>query len=146
MLTKTRLAALCAIFVPAAAAAQPTPANPNPNDPDQPSAPQQQPAQQEVPAPPPAPAPQPSPTVYVNPPPRATVITQDPSSEEVYDAWNAPVFASGTVVFIGSYGASVIAAAASTQDQLDRGNRRLYVPIAGPWLALNDRGQCPIAE
>lgn len=114
-----------------------------------------EPAQQPAPSttstttvvtPPPAPAPQPqSPVVVVNPDPqpaRTTVVTRDPETYTVYDAWNAPVFATGALVFAGSYGASAIVA--STSDHV--GADRLYVPVAGPWLALNDWGDCPIAE
>jgi len=91
----------------------------------------------------PQPAPQP-PVVIVNPPerPRTTVVTQTPETYEVYDAWNAPLFATGALVFAGSYGAAAIVAATSDHPGADR----LYVPVAGPWLALNDWGDCPISE
>ncbi len=92
----------------------------------------------------PAPQPQPQqPVVVVNPPPeppRTTIVRQTPESYEVVDAWNAPVFATGALVFAGSYGASAIVAATSDHPGADR----LYVPVAGPWLALNDWGDCPI--
>jgi hypothetical protein len=108
-----------------------------------------QPTQQPVPAPapsttsttvvtpPPAPAPQPQtpPVVVVSP-------DQPSESTERYDAWNAPVFATGAVVFAGSYGASAIVAASSDHAGADR----LYVPVVGPWLALNDWGDCPIEQ
>lgn len=92
----------------------------------------------------PAPAPQPQqPVVVVNPDPRpatATVIDQDPETYTEYDSWNAPVFATGALVFAGSYGASAIVASQSDHPGADR----LYVPVVGPWLALNDWGNCPI--
>ena len=93
------------------------------------------------------PAPQPQqqpPVVVVNPPeqPRTTVVTQTPASYEVYDAWNAPVFATGALVFAGSYGAAAVVAATSDHPGADR----LYVPVVGPWLALNDWGDCPITD
>lgn len=90
----------------------------------------------------PAPAPQQQPVVVVNPDPapRRTVVTHDPESYEVYDQWNAPMFATGAVVFAGSYGASAIVASQSEHPGADR----LYVPVVGPWLALNDWGDCPI--
>jgi hypothetical protein len=97
-------------------------------------------------APAPAPAPQQQPVVVVNPEPRpahTTVITRDPEEgTEVYDQWNAPVFATGALVFAGSYGASAIVAGSS--DHV--GAERLYVPVVGPWLALNDWGDCPIEQ
>ena len=94
--------------------------------------------------PPPAPQPQ-QPVVIVNPQPepaRTTVIQQPRESYEEYDAWNAPVFATGALVFAGSYGAAAIVAATSEHPGADR----LYVPVAGPWLALNDWGDCPISD
>jgi hypothetical protein len=137
---------LGAALVPAIASAQS-----NPNDPYGP-----QPAPQPTPAPTqPAPsttttvvtpAPQPAqqpPVVVVNPEPqpaRTTIIRQEPASYEVQDAWNAPVFATGALVFAASYGASAIVASTSDHPGADR----LYVPVAGPWLALNDWGDCPI--
>jgi len=137
-----KMLAVLATLVPAVALAQPTPDpnNPQPQPPPQPAPPQP------TEAPPPAPIQQ-QPTVIVNQPPaegHATVVSTTPQTEEVYDYWNAPVFATGAVVFAASYGASVIVAANSDQDQLDRGNDRLYVPVLGPWLALNDRSDCPI--
>ncbi|HEU0031243.1 MAG TPA: hypothetical protein VFQ53_11460 [Kofleriaceae bacterium] len=152
---KNRLvAALCATLLPAVALAQPVPTPTEPTDPNTPSpnppapAPTQNPAptdptQQVPPAPPPPPVEQ-QPVVIVNPPPRATVVSTTPAYETVEDPWNAPVFATGALVFAGSYGAAAIAAATASDENKDRGFDRLYVPIAGPWLALNDRGSCPI--
>jgi hypothetical protein len=85
------------------------------------------------------------PVVVVNPqpePPRTTVVQTQPETYEVVDAWNAPVFATGAVVFAGSYGAAAIVAATSEHPGADR----LYVPVVGPWLALNDWGDCPIEQ
>lgn len=119
-----------------------------------------QPTQQPAPAPsqtpstnsttvvtPPAPAPAPqaqTPVVVVPPqsPTTTTVIDREPEGTEVYSAWNAPVFATGAVVFAGSYGASAIVAGTSDHAGADR----LYVPVVGPWLALNDWGDCPIEQ
>ncbi|HUS31004.1 MAG TPA: hypothetical protein VMZ53_20985 [Kofleriaceae bacterium] len=133
---------LAASLVPAIALA---------DDPVDPYAPQQAPTTQQAPAPSTtttvvAPAPQPQqPVVVVNPEPRAprtTVITRDPETTEVYDQWNAPVFATGALVFAGSYGAGAIVASQSEHPGADR----LYVPVVGPWLALNDWGDCPIEQ
>jgi hypothetical protein len=92
------------------------------------------------------PAQQQPPVVVVNPQPdapRTTVVTPAPSeSYEVADAWNAPVFATGALVFAGSYGAAAIVAGSSDHPGADR----LYVPVIGPWLALNDWGDCPIEQ
>jgi hypothetical protein len=112
----TRIVLLGALLVPALASAQP-----GPNDPAAPE-----------------------PTVVINPPPPqppVVVAPPEPEYREVYDSYNAPMFAAGAAVFALSYGASVITAA-TTDDE--RGNNRLYVPVVGPWLALNERGNCDI--
>jgi len=80
------------------------------------------------------PAPVPAPTNYA---------PAEPEYQEVTDTYNAPIFTSGALVFAASYGASVIVAASSDDE---RGNHRLYVPVVGPWLALNDRGSCDISK
>jgi hypothetical protein len=129
---KTRLLVM-ALLVPAVASAQ-APANPDdPNDPNAPTT-----------TPPPPPQDQP-PVVIVNPPPpTTTTYTTEPQYETTTETWNAPMFTSGALVFLGAYGASVVVAATSEDDTIDRGNDRLYVPVVGPWLALNDRPDCPV--
>lgn len=86
------------------------------------------------------------PVIIINQPPseqRRTVV-ETPQYETVYDAYNAPVFTTGALVFIGSYGASVVVAAAADREERDRGIRNLYIPVAGPWLALYERGDCAL--
>src|SRR5690606_14224783 len=73
--------------------------------------------------------------------PRAVELPA-PETYEVYDRWNAPVFATGAIVFTGSYGGSVLVAASSTNPAAEH----LYVPVVGPWLALDGWGACPIDE
>ena len=130
----TRLLATLGLLVPALASAQTAP--------DDPNAPAPTPAPVE-PAPTPPPA---DPVVIVNPPPPAPVYSEEPQYETYTDTWNAPLFTSGALVFLGSYGASVVVAATSEDDTVDRGNDRLYVPVVGPWLALNDRPDCPVEQ
>jgi hypothetical protein len=114
-----------AMLVPAIASAQA-----NPDDPTDPNQPPSEP---------------PPPVVIVNPPQTTTTTTTTPIEYETYtDTWNAPLFTSGALVFAASYGASVVVAATSENDDIDRGNSRLYVPVVGPWLALNDRPDCPV--
>jgi hypothetical protein len=48
---------------------------------------------------------------------------------------------SGVVTLGLSYGAALIVAATSNH----RGDNRLYVPLLGPWLDLNDRGDCAVS-
>src|SRR5829696_5666672 len=69
----------------------------------------------------PAPQPQPQqPVVVVNPQPaRTTIVRQTPESYEVVDAWNAPVFATGALVFAASYGASAVVASTSDHPGAD---------------------------
>ena len=128
---KTRLLATIGLLVPAIAVAQP-PANPDdPTDPNAPIPTTTDPADK--------------PVVIVNPPPpRTTTVVTEPEYETYTDTWNAPMFTSGALIFLGSYGASVVVAATSEDDAIDRGNDRLYVPVVGPWLALNDRPDCPV--
>ena len=135
----TRLIWLAALLAPTVALAQPAP------DPDVPPPPP------DAAVPPAAPVTTQAPTVIVNPPAApveeppppvtTTVVTPEPEYEVVEDSYNAPIFVSGALVFGVAYGASAITAA-STDDA--RGNHRLYVPLAGPWLALSDRGSCDI--
>lgn len=139
---------LCATVAPAMAWA---------DDPVDPYAPQPAtPTQTQTPAsttnttvvtPTPAPAPQQQPVVVVPQPQTVqphttTVIAPQPEGTEVSDEWNAPVFATGALVFAGSYAASAVVAGTSSHVGADR----LYVPVVGPWLALNDWGNCPIEQ
>jgi hypothetical protein len=48
---------------------------------------------------------------------------------------NTPLLVTGLVTFGASYGASVIAARVSDRESDDK----LYYPVVGPWMALNDR-------
>jgi len=126
---------LCAAITPAVAMAQ------DATDPY--AQPQQQaPATTSTTVVTPAQQPQQQPVVVVNPDraPANTTVVREPEGYEVYDQWNAPMFATGAIVFAGSYGASAIVASQSDHPGADR----LYVPIVGPWLALNDWGNCPI--
>lgn len=45
---------------------------------------------------------------------------------------NRPLLATGSVLFVGSYIPAVIGAAVSDR----RGDEKMYIPVAGPWLAL----------
>ncbi len=126
---KIRLAsALCALLLPASALAEPVPVPADPNAPD------------------PAPQPQAAPVVIVNPAPPPPRMVLEPEYETVYDSYNAAVFTTGALIFGASYGASVVAASTASDDNRERGFDRLYIPVAGPWLALNDRGDCPITS
>lgn len=60
--------------------------------------------------------------------------------DETYTTLNTGLLASGAVIFGASYGASIIAASQSDNEADDR----LWVPIAGPWLDLSERGDCNI--
>lgn len=75
----------------------------------------------------------------------ATALTahaQVPPSEQPdrteLDPFAQPLFLAGAVTFLTSYGLSFGVAATT----LDRDNRGLYVPIAGPWLALSASRPC----
>src|SRR4029079_11505505 len=118
----TRLLLLGALLVPALASAQPTPNDPNAPTPTEvpPPPPPAPPAPPDTPPPDSATTVQ-GPAVIVTPAPSPVVTTREPEYRIVYDSYNAPVFASGALVFAISYGASVITA--STTDN-DRGNHR----------------------
>lgn len=75
---------------------------------------------------------------------RTPVVT--PEYETIYDSYDKPLFTAGALVFLGSYGASVVSAAAAGDAEQDRGTDRLYVPLAGPWLALAARGDCTATD
>jgi hypothetical protein len=147
---------IAAVAFPAIASAQSADPNYDPN-----AAPSQQPQPAPNQTPPvtpqpapvaqePAPAPvtttttttTPPPVVVVNPtaPAPQTTTYVAPEGEVVEDNWNAPVFVSGAVIFGASYGAAAVAGAESDHP----GANRLWVPVVGPWLALNDWGSCPI--
>lgn len=91
------------------------------------------------------PAPQPTAPVVVvppqqaAPPPTTVISTQSGDADVVRDPLNAPVFATGAVVFGGTYLASVLVAGSSSEKG---GHHHLYVPLAGPWLDLADRPSC----
>jgi hypothetical protein len=90
------------------------------------------------------PEPDPNPVVILDPPPPAKKAPPPPADFETRTSpWNAPVFTTGAIVFAGSYGGAVVTAAASEDDTIDRGNRKLFIPIVGPWLALEARPDCP---
>jgi hypothetical protein len=141
----TRLTWLAALLAPTVALAQPAPDPDVPPPPPDAAVPPAAPVTTQAPTvivnppanPPPPPADQPPP-----PPVTTTVVTPEPEYEVIEDSYNAPIFASGALVFGAAYGASVITAASSDDA---RGNHRLYVPLVGPWLALSDRGSCDIS-
>jgi hypothetical protein len=68
-----------------------------------------------------------------------TLAHAQPSPEDYRDvrqAVDVPVFTGGAATFSLTYGISAVAAAGTH-------NRDLYVPLAGPWIALADRRSCP---
>jgi hypothetical protein len=68
----------------------------------------------------------------------AAPILQEPyidATAERSSLPNGPLLVTGVVVLGASYGASVIGAARSDSETDDK----LYYPVVGPWMALNDR-------
>jgi hypothetical protein len=55
---------------------------------------------------------------------------------------NTPVIVSGVMTFGISYGIAVVAASISDNSA----DRRMFVPVIGPWLDLADRPSCPVEE
>jgi hypothetical protein len=54
---------------------------------------------------------------------------------------NRPMLATGLGIFAATYGASVIVGAASDRDE----DKRLYIPVVGPWLDLGQR-DCGVGD
>jgi hypothetical protein len=52
---------------------------------------------------------------------------------------NTDLIGAGAVTFGLTYGASIVAAAASERES----DQNLFIPVAGPWMALVGRGNCP---
>ena len=83
-------------------------------------------------------APTPVPASDLASSPRAAPIVQEPyieASAERSSLPNEPLLVTGVVVLGASYGASALAAARSDSETDDK----LYYPVVGPWMALNDR-------
>jgi hypothetical protein len=55
---------------------------------------------------------------------------------------SSALLGTGIVVFGLSYGTSVVVAATSDHD----GDHHLYVPVAGPWIDMGNRGNCPVGS
>jgi hypothetical protein len=126
VLASVALVAIATLPFGAIAFAQPVPVPDDPGEPYPPAAP--------------PPIAEPAPVVIVNPPPRATVISTEPAYETVEDQWNAPCLRRARPPLCHG-GASPRRHATRRSD---RWAERLYVPVVGPWLALNDHGDCPI--
>jgi hypothetical protein len=81
-------------------------------------------------------------------PPNAVVVTQPqpiaaaprPVGAEEVRAYgpNTTMIGSGILVFGVAYGTSAIVAGTSDHP----GDKHLYVPVAGPWMDIADRGDC----
>jgi len=67
-----------------------------------------------------------------------SVTARSSDDYTTYDTMNAPVFATGAVMFAATYAASAVACA--TGD----GTSDLLIPFAGPWLALDQRPACDV--
>ena len=66
--------------------------------------------------------------------------TAAPAATELttYRPPNVPILAAGIGTFVASYGASVVVAAANTNSA----DNNLFIPVAGPWLDLQNRPAC----
>ncbi len=68
----------------------------------------------------------------------APLVAHGEPPEHEEDLSSQPLFQAGAATFVASYGAALGVAASS----LERDDRGLYVPIAGPWLALATHTPC----
>ena len=77
-------------------------------------------------------------------PPDQRTAGVSPASEnyyELHNAWNGSVFASGAIVFAGTFGVSALVAASSDHVGADK----LWIPLVGPWIALAQwDNDCPL--
>jgi hypothetical protein len=60
------------------------------------------------------------------------------TEKTTYRPPNLPIVIGGLVSFVGAYGASIAVAAANNTPA----DNNLYIPIAGPWLDLQNRPGC----
>lgn len=79
-------------------------------------------------------------TVVVNPEPTEAPVNVSAAVETTSP--NTPTITTGVLTFGVSYGAALIAASVSDTAE----DRRMFVPLLGPWLDLADRPTCPVAE
>jgi hypothetical protein len=96
--------------------------------------------------------PPPAQTIVVQPPPaQAPVavtttgapVASGPVARETRESGYVPnlyLLTTGLILWGGSYTASVIVAASSSNSA----DQHLYVPIVGPWIDLGNRGGCPV--
>jgi hypothetical protein len=84
--------------------------------------------------------PQPGPTVVTQPAPapQQTIVAVPPTRERASTGPNATLLMSGLFTFGVPYGISVVVAAESDRD----GDKNLFVPVVGPWLAYANEGRC----
>ena len=63
----------------------------------------------------------------------------EPASPETNDAdYTNTRFTAGTAIFVASYATSAVVAGTSDHEGADR----LFIPVVGPWMALNDWNTC----
>lgn len=72
--------------------------------------------------------------------------TIPPRYETYTDRVHAERFGVGAVLFAGTYLASFAMAVRADDTVQDRGNENLFIPIAGPWVALGERSSCPVVS
>ncbi len=73
-----------------------------------------------------------------------TSVAPEPSAapavteHTTYRPPNLPIVTAGLISFVGAYGASIAVAAANSSSA----DNNLYIPVAGPWLDLQNRPGC----
>jgi hypothetical protein len=85
-----------------------------------------------------APAPIPEPSLEVAAPAAAVPVLPEPvidAKTQRSSLPNTPLLVTGLVVLGGTYGASVVAGEVSNRSS----DHKLYYPVVGPWMALNNR-------
>lgn len=84
---------------------------------------------------------QPQPAV-TQPAPQTNIVTAPGRERAASGGPNATLLMNGLFTFGIPYGISVVVAAESTRD----GDKNLFVPVAGPWVAYATEGSCPANE
>jgi hypothetical protein len=74
---------------------------------------------------------------------QTNIVAAGPERERAVSTGpNATLLTNGLFTFGIPYGISVVVAAESSRD----GDKNLFVPIAGPWIAYASEGSCPASE
>lgn len=72
------------------------------------------------------------------PPPTTTSRERDTVTLKQSFRPNRPLLYTGSALFLGSYVTTAALTATKVNDDNDRGDRTMYIPVVGPWMHLAD--------